>query len=59
MVENDSSSFFTGIENDSVQTGSVYFSSKITEDDALSVASLSLPVGIIRPSCFELYIQLN
>ena len=31
----------------------MYSSSEVTADDVLSVASLSLPVGIIRPYCFE------
>ena len=41
MAENDSLSSFTGIENDSMLTNLVYSSSKVTKDDALSVASLS------------------
>ena len=35
-------------------TSLVYFSSKVTEDDAFLIASLSLPVGIIQPYCFKL-----
>ena len=31
----------------------MYSSFKVIEDNTLLVASLSLPVGIIRPSCFE------
>ena len=46
MAENDNSSSLIGIKNDSILTSSVYSSSKVTEDDALLVASLSLPVEI-------------
>ena len=31
----------------------MYSSSEVTKDDALSVASLLLPVEIIRPYCFK------
>ena len=47
MAESDSSSSLNDIKNDSILTGSS------SEDDSLSVASLSLSVGIIRPYCFE------
>ena len=53
MAENDSSSSFTGIENDLILTSLVYSSSEVTEDDALLVASLSFPLEIILPYCFE------
>ena len=52
MAESDSYSSLTDIENDSVLTGLVYSSSEVTEDDALLVTSLSLPVGITRPYFF-------
>ena len=49
MVENDSSSSFTGIKNDLFLKSLVYYLS----DDALLVASLLLLVEIIQPYCFE------
>ena len=53
MAENDNSNSSTGIKNNLILTNSVYSSSEVTEDYALSVASLLLPVGIILPYCFE------
>ena len=57
MTEGDSSSSFSDIENDSVLSGSAYYSmeSKVSEDgDDSSVGSLSLPLGAeIRPYLFQ------
>ena len=58
MAEGDSrSSSFSDIENDSILSGSVYSSAEVSEGDASSIASLSLPctlpVGDIRPYRFE------
>ena len=59
MAEGDSrSGSFSDIENDSILSGSVYSSAEVSEGDASSIASLSLPcgtlpVGGIRPYHFE------
>ena len=54
MAEGNSrSSSFSDIENDSILSGSVYSSAEVSEGDASSIASLSLPVGDIRPYRFE------
>ena len=54
MAEGDSSSSFSETNNDSVLSGLVCYSTEVSKDsDALSVASLSLPVEEIRPYLFE------
>ena len=62
MAEGDSrSSSFSDIENDSILSGWVYSWAEVSEGNASSIASLSLPctlpctlpVGDIRPYCFE------
>ena len=58
IAEGDSrSGSFSDIENDSVHSGLVYSSVEVSEGDASSIASLSLPctlpVGDIRQYHFE------
>ena len=54
MAEGDSSSSFSETDNNSVLSGSVCYSTEVSEDsNALSVASLSLPVEEIRLYLFE------
>ena len=58
MAEGDSrSSSFSDIENESILSGSVYSSAEVSEGDASSIASLSLPCTLpvrdIRPYRFE------
>ena len=53
IAESDRSSSFSDIENDIILSGLVYSSAKVSEGNASSVASLSLPVGDTQLYRFE------
>ena len=53
MTESDRVSPVSDIENNSILSGSVYSSADVSEGNASSVASLSLPVGSIQPYRFD------